>query len=308
MASYSPGVPDNIKDAILAVYDRQEEGTKHAWQICSVIPEGLEINRFAKIKSSWDEGMDHCFALKIIVVKNDRVIFKHELYRRTIEGSLSPFKRIALNKKILELFLDSFEEEGEIERIVQYAKNANENKLVVKYAPLAAKRAACVGAHMEASKLFLTAIEYAEGNDEDQLMQFYEAYAYECYLTNQVKEAIIYTGKSFKYLAERRLILKRQETAFVSFPAYGGLMATGRMRKNLACRQLKLLNSQPPSKAKAMAFSNMSQLKVFFEEYPNALNGETRQLRLRREIKDEEILSHALNNVGALHMEISVVN
>ena len=34
LASYSPGVPDNIKDAILAVYDRQDEGTKNAWQIC----------------------------------------------------------------------------------------------------------------------------------------------------------------------------------------------------------------------------------------------------------------------------------
>jgi predicted ATPase len=111
LASYSPGVPDNIKDAILSVYERQEEGTKNAWQICSVIPEGLEINRFAKIKSAWDEGMDHCFALKIIIIKNDRVIFKHELYRRTIESSLSPFKRMALNKKILELFLTSFEEE-----------------------------------------------------------------------------------------------------------------------------------------------------------------------------------------------------
>src|SRR5204863_9194534 len=92
LANYSPGVPDNIKDAILSVYDRQEEGTKHAWLMCSVIPEGLEINRFAKIKASWDEGMDHCFALKIIIVKNDRIIFKHELYRRTIEGSLSPLK------------------------------------------------------------------------------------------------------------------------------------------------------------------------------------------------------------------------
>ena len=52
LASYSPGIPDNIKDAILAVYDRQEEGTKNAWQLCSVIPEGLEISRFAQIKSS----------------------------------------------------------------------------------------------------------------------------------------------------------------------------------------------------------------------------------------------------------------
>ena len=32
LASYCPGVPDNIKDSILAVYERKEEGTKHAWQ------------------------------------------------------------------------------------------------------------------------------------------------------------------------------------------------------------------------------------------------------------------------------------
>ncbi|CAN5653556.1 hypothetical protein BH11BAC5_BH11BAC5_33760 [soil metagenome] len=53
LASYSTGVPDNIKDSILSVYERQEEGTKHAWQLTSVVPEGLEIERFAKIKASW---------------------------------------------------------------------------------------------------------------------------------------------------------------------------------------------------------------------------------------------------------------
>src|SRR6187399_1544480 len=59
LASYSPGVPDNIKDSILAVYNQQEEGTKNVWQLFSVIPEGLEFNRFAIIKSSWDQGLDH---------------------------------------------------------------------------------------------------------------------------------------------------------------------------------------------------------------------------------------------------------
>ena len=38
LASYSPGIPDNIKDSILAAYDRQTEGTKNAWEIFSVIP------------------------------------------------------------------------------------------------------------------------------------------------------------------------------------------------------------------------------------------------------------------------------
>ena len=171
--------------------------------MCSVIPEGLEVDRFAKIKSSWDEEMDHCFAISVIIVQNGKVVFKHELYRRTIEESLTPFRRLELNKMVLELFLDSFEEKGEIERILHYAKNANEKELVARYAPEAASKAALIGAHKEASKLFLTAIEYCEGNDT-QLAEFYEAYAYECYLSNQVKEAIAFT--------EKILILRKKDT------------------------------------------------------------------------------------------------
>ena len=45
---------------------------------------------------------------------------------------------------------------------------------------MAAVQAASVGAHIEACKLYLTAIEYYQGNDKDVLLQFYESYAYEC--------------------------------------------------------------------------------------------------------------------------------
>jgi DNA-binding CsgD family transcriptional regulator len=307
LASYSPGVPENIKNAILDVYDRQEEGTKHAWQICSVIPEGLEINRFAKLKSSSDEGMDHCFALKIIIVKNDRIIFKHELYRRTIESSLPPFKRIALNKKILDLFLDSFEEKNEIERIVQYAKNANENKLVVKYAPIAARQAACVGSHIEASKLFLTAIEYSEGNDEDQLIGFYEAYAYECYLTNQVKEAIIYTGKLLHILKHKAEIEKTGKCLrFLS--RLWWLDGNRENSASFAEQAIDLLNNQPSSPAKAMAFSNMSQLKMLFDDHAGCIAWGEKAISIARELNNEEVLSHALNNVGSVKMNLPLSN
>jgi len=94
------------------------------------------------------------------------------LYRRTIEDSLSPFVRIALNKKILDLLLEGFEKKQETERIIHHAKNANEYDIVVHYAPIAARQAASVGAHIEAARLFLTAIEYYHGKDEDALIQF----------------------------------------------------------------------------------------------------------------------------------------
>jgi DNA-binding CsgD family transcriptional regulator len=299
LASYSPGVPDNIKDAILSVYHKQENGTKNAWEMCSVIPEGLEINRFSKIKSTWDVEMDHCFALQIIVVKKDRVVFKHELYRRTIEGSLSPFKRIALNKKMLELFLDSFETEGEIERIVHYAKNANENKLVVKYAPIAARQAACVGAHIEASKLFLTAIEYFDGNDEDQLVELYESYAYECYLTNQTKDAVIYQGKALKIWQKKNEVERAGHS--LSFLSRLWWFDGNRQEAEKYGKQaIEILESQPASKAKAMAYSNMSQLKMLSDETAECIEWGNKAIDMAKEIKDDEILSHAMNNVGTI--------
>ena len=304
LASYSPGVPENIKDSILSVYERQEEGTKHAWQLCSVVPEGLEIERFAKIKSSWNEAMDHCFAMNVIIVQNDKVVFKHELYRRTIEESLSPYKRITLNKMILDLFLESFEKKGEIERIVHYAKNANENEVVFKYAPVAARNAACTGAHIEASKLFLTAIEYSSGRSMDELVTYYEEYAYECYLTNQIKEAIIYQGKALNTWK------KNKNTERISYSLrflsrMWWLDSNTKQAESFAAEAIEVLDNQPSSAVKAMAFSNMSQLKMLCDQNMESLTWGEKAIAVAEEVDDKEVLSHALNNVGSVKMLIA---
>jgi hypothetical protein len=65
---------------------------------------GLEINRLLKLNLPGMRGMDHCFALKIIVVKNDRVVFKHELYRRTIEDRFRHLNASHLIKKYWNFF------------------------------------------------------------------------------------------------------------------------------------------------------------------------------------------------------------
>jgi DNA-binding CsgD family transcriptional regulator len=305
LASYSPGVPENIKDSILSVYERQEEGTKHAWQLCSVVPEGLEIERFAKIKSSWNEAMDHCFAMNVIMVQQDRVVFKHELYRRTIEESLSPFKRIALNKLILELFLESFEKKGEIERIVHYAKNANENEVVFKYAPVAARQAACTGAHIESSKLFLTAIEYASGRGTDDLVEFYEAYAYECYLTNQIKEAIIYEGKALQTWKKNKQT-ERISNSLRFLSRLWWLESNIKQAELFAREAIEILDDRPASAAKAMAYSNMSQLKMLCDQDMESLAWGEKAIAIAEEVNDQEALSHALNNVGAVKMNMAI--
>jgi hypothetical protein len=116
-----------------------------------------------------------------------------------------------LNRTILDLLLPNFENNQKIEQIVHHAKNAHEFDLVVQYAPIAGAKAASVGAHTEAAKLFFSAIEYYKGNDPFKLIEFYEAYAYECYLTNQIKTSIIYADKTLSLWGKNKRCRKNRE-------------------------------------------------------------------------------------------------
>ncbi len=303
LASYSVGVPDNIKDSILSVYNRQDEKTKYVWEILSILPTGFDIKYLEKTEPSYSASIQKSLDTKILILKEGILFFKHELYRRTIEASLSPLTRICYNKKMLDVFMESYEKNQDIERIVHHAKNANEYDTVVHYAPLAARQAACIGAHIEASKLYLTAIEYYQGNDKDMLIQFYESYAYECYLTNQIKEAIIYVGKSLNLWKEKNDTEKIGNCLrFLS-----RLWWFDGNRKNaerFAEQAIEALDSQPSSTSKAMAFSNMSQLKLLSDQTDECISWGEKAIVIAREMGDEETLAHALNSMGSALMLI----
>ena len=301
LAHYSPGIPDNIKDSILAIYNDLSDDTKETWQLLSVISEGLEYKRFTAINDYYVDTISNCMAKKILIVKNDKLLFKHELYRRTIEESLSPFRRIDLNKKVLTFFLNAFEEYGEIERIVHYAKNASQNELVVQYAPLAARQAASVGAHIEASKLYLSAIEYYPGKDKNLLVEFYESYAYECYLTNQIKEAIFYQSRALAIRKEKDDPEKLGDCLrFLSRLSW--FDGNRKEAERFAMQAIDVLDNQPASRAKAMAYTNMSFLKMQSDETDECIRWSEKAIVLANELNDEEILAFALNSKGSTIM------
>ena len=306
LASYSEGIPDNIRDSILSVYNRLKEQTKQVWQILSVFPAPFEIRYLERLVPSYAIAIEGCLERKILILDEGKIFFKHELFRRTIEVSLSPFARIDLHKKILEVLLDSFERNHEIERIIHHAKNANEHQLVVKYAPLAAKKAKGVGAHVEACKLYLSAIENYQENDSDTLVQFYESYAYECYLTNQIKEAIIYTSKAL----ELWKIKKEIENTGNSLRFLSRLWWFNGNRKKAeiyAGQAIEVLENKPASRVKAMSYSNMSQLKMLSNQFDDCILWGERAIQMAFELSDDEILCHALNNVGTAQVEIQAV-
>jgi len=301
LASYSPGIPDNIKDSVLSVYNRQDDKIKRLWEILSVLPTGFEVKYLEKMGPSFATAVEYCLDAKMLVLNKGLISFTHELYRRTIEADLSPFERVALNKKILDLFLHIFEQNQETERIIHHAKNSNNYELVVRYAPLAAKQAARVGAHIEASKLYFSAIEYYPGVDKDVLIQFYESYAYECYLTNNIKDAIIYTEKSLTLWIEKNDIEKTGNSMrFLSrLWWYEG---NRKQAQRFGEQAIEALEKQPSSKAKAMAYCNMSQLKSEADLTNECMFWGEKAFTMAREVCDEETAAYALCNMGSTLM------
>lgn len=297
LASYSPGIPDNIKDSILSVYSRQAEQTKKIWQIISVMPAGIETNYLARIEPLYADAIENSLDAGILILKGDIACFKHELYRRTIEAAISPLNRLTINRQILNILLEDFENSRQTQRIIHHAKNANAFDVVIQYAPIAAKQAATAGAHIEAARLYLTTIEYYKGRDANLPKQLYEAYAYECYLTNQVGEAIVYTINALNlWKLENNIEKTGNSLRFLSRISW--FNGNRQNAEQYGQQAIEVLDSQPSSKAKAMAYSNMSQLKMLSSEAAECIYWGEKAIAIGAELNDEEVLAHAYNNVG----------
>ena len=303
LASYSPGIPENVKDSILSVYNRLDPDTRKIGEILSIMPTGLETDFLGQLEPQYAAALATCLDTKIIQLKDNRLLFKHELYRRTIESSLSPFTRIALNRKILSAFQDRFEADGETERIIHHAKNANDHATVVQFAPKAAQQAAILGAHIEAARLYFSAIEYYQGKDPDILVGLYEPFAYECYLTNRMTEAIIYQQKVAR-IWEDKADREKLGNSLWFLSRLWWFDGNRRQAEKFAREAIAVLEDQPASRPKAMAYSNMSQLKMLSDQTVECIHWGEKAIRMADELSDEEILCHAYNNVGSVQMRV----
>ncbi|MCF0074961.1 AAA family ATPase [Dyadobacter sp. CY261] len=298
LASYSRGVPENIRDSILSVYNRQDEDTKMLWEMLSIFPAGFEVQYLEQLQPRYKEAVKYCFDSKILVVRNGLIFFKHQLYSQTIEASLTPFLRTTLNRQILSMFLEAFEQNQEVERIIHHAKNAGAAELIARYAPMAAYKSAVAGAHADAARLYCLAIEHKRYIAQEKLAEYHELYAYECYLIHQHKEAISYTEQALDFWKEQRNIEKIGDNLrFLSrLWWYEGHRSRA---EEFGIMAVEILQSTQASRAKAMAYSNMAMLKMLVDQTDECLDWGQKASEVAHEINDQETLAHALNSIGS---------
>ncbi len=202
---------------------------------------------------------------------------------------------------MLKLLLNNPLHANNFSQLVHHARLADERDLIVNFAPIAAREAAAVGAHNEASKLYQMAIEFTDDKAPHKV-ELYERHAYECYLTNQLAAAISSQEHALSIWKERKVSLKIGDTLrFLSRILWfeGKTLDV----EKLALQAVEVLENGFPTRERALAYGNLSQLGMLADDLDKTFFWGNKAINLAMRMEDDEVLSHALNNVGAILMK-----
>lgn len=139
-------VPVSVQDSVLARAAKLSSGARAVLDLVSVLPRKSERSLIENILGPNPMDITECVRQGLLNVGDQAVSFHHELTRRSVESALNPADRQRWNAEVLA----ELGEEGELALLVHHAREADDVKSIIKYAPKAARAAMAVESHREA--------------------------------------------------------------------------------------------------------------------------------------------------------------
>jgi tetratricopeptide (TPR) repeat protein len=228
--------------------------------------------------------------------------FRHELARLAIEEATSPNRRMALHRAALAALTAHWHGAPDVAALAHHAEAAGDADAVLRWAPLAAERAAESGVHREAAAQYARALEFVDQVPLGERAELLRRSAEECWLTAQFGAAIVAQEKALE--CHRRLADVRGEGDSLRLLSRL-LFFAGRTDEGepLALEALRLLEQLPPGRELAIAYGNVSQRQMAIEDNASALVWGARALELAERLGDSEAVVYALTNIGAAELQ-----
>jgi tetratricopeptide (TPR) repeat protein len=245
--------------------------------------------------------VDECVAAGMLQGQAGGVGFRHELARLAVERALGPGRRADLHGRALAALLTQPGAAPDPARLAHHADGAGDGLAVLAHAPVAARRAAALGAHREAAAQYERALRFAEGLAPAALAELLEGHSYECYLTDQLADAVASRERAlgcWRALADRR----REGDTLRWLSRLAWFEGRNADADRAAREAVELLEDLAPGPELAMAYSNLSQLAMLASNTDEALAWGSRAIELAESLGQTETLVHALNNVGTAEL------
>ena len=185
LAAGGEGVPETVRDAVLARAARLGERARQLLDAVAVVPPHVERELLDRLVPDADAALDECTTAGMLRAGEGRVGFRHELARLAVEDALPPGARRTLHRAVLAALGNA-----DPARLAHHAEEAEDVDAILRFAPEAGARAAAVGAHREAAEQYARALRHSDAVDPALRAEWLELRAVSCYLTDQNEEAI----------------------------------------------------------------------------------------------------------------------
>lgn len=301
LAATEIDVPDTVRDAVLARAAPLAPAPRRLLEAAAVVPSRVELWLLEAVAGPDFAHLEACLGSGMLRAEEGAVAFRHELARLAIEEAIAPDRRVHLHRTVLHALSTAGRGPIDPARLSHHADAAGDVDAVLRYAPAAGERAAQLCVHQEAAEQFARALRRAGALTPDRQAFLWERRSYECYLSHQLPEAIEARRAALAlHQASGDRVRQGDNHRWLSRLAW--FVADNATAAEDSRRALELLESEPPGRDLAMAYSNAAQLAMLADDLDGATRSGSRAIELAERLGETEILVHALNNVGTVEM------
>jgi DNA-binding CsgD family transcriptional regulator/tetratricopeptide (TPR) repeat protein len=241
------------------------------------------------------EVVDECLQAGLLHWAGRRLRFRHELARLAVEASLPELRRVGLHTQVLAWLRERTEVDPA--RLAYHADEAGDAEAVVEYAPVAAERAARLGAHREAARHYAQALQNAHLLAPRDHADLLERYAKELQLVGERERCL--------EALDQALVLRNRlgDVGRVAVLEARRAAALGNLSRSQEARQavdaaVEMLAALPPDPIHAEVLWRASHVRMANREAEAAVGFAERALRVAERFEDQEQVAFALYALG----------
>jgi DNA-binding CsgD family transcriptional regulator/tetratricopeptide (TPR) repeat protein len=303
IASPGSGVPESVRDAVLARIARLDAAARTTLEAAAVIGPTAEIGLLRTVVGP-GLSLQPCLETGTLRGEPRSVSFRHELARQAVLSALPPDQRRDWHAKILAALRRTPPQSRDMATLSHHAAGAQEPRAILQFAAAAGRQAAALRSHREAAAQYRRALSCLASARTARRAELLEAYAYQCHLTSQPEEAFRAQHEATRIrgaLGDR--LHQGDDLRWLS--RFNWLDGHNVEAERLAKEAVALLEKLPRGPELAAAYSNQAQLRMNAGDLPGVIRWGRKAIPIARRLRDPVLEAHALNNVGTALMTVS---
>jgi hypothetical protein len=182
-------VPPTIVETVQARLSDLDAASRDAVERLAVIPSAVERWLVEAVVPGGLSGLAAAEERGVLSVSPARIVFRHELMRRAVVGSMPAVRRVTCNEAVLATLLNS-PQAVDVSRIVHHAVEAGDEAAIVRYGPAAAAEAVAAESHREAVSHYRLVLRHRSAFSLTEQANLLEGYAIECYTVGMAELAV----------------------------------------------------------------------------------------------------------------------